>query len=186
MRHDHHVRGGFRRQPGLRVGHGDEHLDDHMHGLAAEVGERWGLDRRVAAADPASGTGTGQLSLVQDRKLLRRTGDQHPGLHSAAVIPVAQTANLGPPLCSAYLSSNSTAKTATSTVNMVLHGQQATCSGWLELSADNGTTWRQVTPTYSVLPNNEWAFAPAVADGTGLLARACVQSATQSACTTAW
>jgi hypothetical protein len=90
--------------------------------------------------------------------------------------------------CSVYLSSNSMTKSAASQVNMTLHSIQASCTGWLESSADNGTTWEQATPTYSAGLNEEWAFSsPALADGTGELARACVQGTTGAAvCTVAW
>jgi len=69
---------------------------------------------------------------------------------------------------------------------MVLHGVQATCTGWLESSSDNGATWEQVTSAYSVLPNIEWAFSPAVADGTGQLVRACAQGTGAMVCAAAW
>ena len=88
--------------------------------------------------------------------------------------------------CSAFLNSSTLAKAATSQVNMVLHGIQGTCSAWLESSTDNGTTWEQVTSTYSVMPNIEWGFAPAVTDGTGTLVRACEQGTGAKVCTAAW
>lgn len=99
-----------------------------------------------------------------------------------------QTANIsaGPGVCSAYLSSSTRAKAAASQVNMVLHGIEMTCSGWLESSADNGKTWEQATPTYSAFPNIEWAFSSAIADGTGQLVRACVQGTAAKVCTAAW
>jgi hypothetical protein len=60
----------------------------------------------------------------------------------------------------------------------------------VEASADNGATWEQATPTSSLTRSNprvELAFSPAVADGTGELARACVRYGTQAkVCTAAW
>jgi len=99
-----------------------------------------------------------------------------------------ETANIsaGPGVCSAYLSSSTMAKAAASQVNMVLHGIEMTCTGWLESSADSGKTWEQATPTYSAFPNIEWAFSSAVADGTGELARACVQGTAAKVCTAPW
>ena len=80
-------------------------------------------------------------------------------------------------------------KTATSSASMTVMGT-TTCTAWLETSADNGTTWTQATATYSLPftnPSYDWAFSPAVADGTGELARACGQSGTAAdVCTAAW
>jgi hypothetical protein len=92
--------------------------------------------------------------------------------------------------CSVVLNSSGTLdKTATSEASMTLNGTD-NCTGWLETSADNGATWEQATPTSSLTfsnPRMEWAFSPAVADGTGELARACVQVGTQAkVCTAAW
>ena len=93
-------------------------------------------------------------------------------------------------MCSASLNSGGAlAKTAASQASMTLLGT-GNCAGWLETSADNGATWQQATPTSSLTLSNprvEWAFTPAVADGTGELARACVQLGTQAkTCTAAW
>jgi hypothetical protein len=86
-------------------------------------------------------------------------------------------------------SSDSLDKTATSQALMGVEGT-ATCTAWLETSADNGQTWQQATPTYSLpfsKPNIDWAFSGPVADGTGELARACALSSTgNEACTPAW
>jgi hypothetical protein len=92
--------------------------------------------------------------------------------------------------CYAVLSSSGTLdKTAASQASMTVMGS-TTCTAWLETSADNGITWGQATPTYSLplsSPGTDWAFSPAVADGTGELARACVQSGTAAkVCTPAW
>jgi hypothetical protein len=56
--------------------------------------------------------------------------------------------------------------------------------------ANKGKTWEQATPTYSVdyfsEGSLEYAFAPAVADGTGHLVRACVRVNAGKKCTAAW
>jgi hypothetical protein len=92
--------------------------------------------------------------------------------------------------CRVFLSSSgSLDKTAASQASMTVTGT-TTCTAWLETSANNGTTWAQATPTYSLPftnPDIDWAFSPAVADGTGELARACTQFGTETAvCTAAW
>jgi len=104
--------------------------------------------------------------------------------------PQTVSANSGILMCSASLNSGGAlAKTAASAASMTLLGNDS-CAGWLETSADNGATWAQATPTSSLTfsnPRIEWAFTPAVADGTGELARACVQLGTQAkVCTAAW
>jgi hypothetical protein len=103
-----------------------------------------------------------------------------------------QPANIGSGgnQCSAYLSSSTTSKASTSQVNLTFFEQGAVlaCTGWLESSTDNGNTWEQATPTYSST-NTSWqqyAFSSAIADGTGELARACVQDSAATACTPAW
>ncbi|HEX8005289.1 MAG TPA: hypothetical protein VF482_02560 [Trebonia sp.] len=62
------------------------------------------------------------------------------------------------------------------------------CTGWLESSTNNGKTWEQATPAYSVNAfwRLEYAFSPAVADGTGHLVRACVQLNATKKCSAAW
>lgn len=92
--------------------------------------------------------------------------------------------------CFAFLSSsNSLHKTAASQASMAIEGS-GPCTGWLETSADNGRTWQQATPTYSMplsTPRTDWAFSRTVPDGTGKLARACAHSSAGSkACTAAW
>jgi len=91
--------------------------------------------------------------------------------------------------CSVFLSSSALGKTAASQASMTVMGN-TTCTAWLETSSDNGTTWEQATPTYSLPftnPDTDWAFSPAVADGTGELARACAQFGTAAeVCTSAW
>jgi hypothetical protein len=104
--------------------------------------------------------------------------------------PQEVSENSGDDMCSASLNSSATlAKTPTSQASMTLSGT-GSCTGWLEMSADSGATWQQATPTSSLTfsnPRVEWAFSPAVADGTGELARACVQNRTQAkVCTAAW
>jgi hypothetical protein len=90
----------------------------------------------------------------------------------------------------AYLSSSTTSKASTSQVNLTFCEQGAvlTCTGWLESSTDNGNTWEQVTPTYSSTKTSwqQYAFSSSIADGTGELARACVQDSAATACTPAW
>jgi hypothetical protein len=104
--------------------------------------------------------------------------------------PQEVSANSGTLMCSASLNSSAAlAKTAASEASMTLLGNDS-CTGWLETSADNGATWAQATPTSSLTlsnPRTEWAFSPAVADGVGELARACVHMGTQArVCTAAW
>ncbi len=104
--------------------------------------------------------------------------------------PQEVSQNSGDDMCSASLNSSATlAKTATSQASMTLSGT-GSCTGWLEMSSDSGSTWQQGTPTSSLTLSNprvEWAFSPAFADGTGELARACVQNGTQAkVCTAAW
>jgi hypothetical protein len=103
-----------------------------------------------------------------------------------------QTANIsgGGGTCGVFLSSSGTpGKTAVSQASMTIRGT-TTCTAWLETSADNGTTWEQATPTYSLPftnPSTDWAFSPAAPDGTGELARACGQFGTAAkVCTPAW
>jgi hypothetical protein len=101
----------------------------------------------------------------------------------------AANASSGSGLCFAYLNSSTKSKASTSRVNMILGGiSPLTCTGWLESSTDNGKTWEQATPTYSLLANieSEFAFSSAVADGTGQLIRACVQATVAKVCTAAW
>ena len=93
-------------------------------------------------------------------------------------------------MCSASLNSSGTlSKTAASQASVTLSGT-GNCAGWLETSANGGASWTQATPSSSLTlsnPRTEWAFSPAVADGTGELARGCVQIGTQAAvCTAAW
>ncbi|MGH3169339.1 MAG: hypothetical protein ACRDN0_26090 [Trebonia sp.] len=102
----------------------------------------------------------------------------------------AANVNIGVNACSAVLnSSGSMTKTATSQAGMTLSGPGG-CTGWVETSANDGATWAQATPAYSLTLSNprvEWAFSSAVADGTGELARACVQLGTKAkVCTAAW
>jgi hypothetical protein len=103
---------------------------------------------------------------------------------------VSANSGSGDDMCSASLNSSGTpGKTATSQASMTLSGT-GSCTGWVETSADNGATWEQGTLTSSLTLSNprvEWAFSAAVADGTGELARACVQNGTQAkVCTAAW
>jgi hypothetical protein len=104
--------------------------------------------------------------------------------------PQEVSANSGALMCSASLNSSGTlGKTAAAAASMTLIGT-GNCTGWLETSADNGATWEQATPTSSLTLSNprvEFAFSPAVADGAGELARACVHMGTQAkVCTAAW
>jgi hypothetical protein len=93
--------------------------------------------------------------------------------------------------CFAFLSSSTKSKASTSRVNLTLQGRAVapTCTtGWLESSTNNGKTWAQATPTYSlnILSGLEYAFSPAVADGTGHLVRACVKGNAAKKCSAAW
>jgi hypothetical protein len=89
--------------------------------------------------------------------------------------------------CFAWLNSSTKSKASTTYVSMTLGGVAVapTCTtGWLESSTDNGKTWQQATPTYSlnILSGIEYAFSPAVADGTGYLVRACVKGNAAKKC----
>ena len=93
--------------------------------------------------------------------------------------------------CTAWLSSSTKSKASTTGVSMTLLGDavEPTCTtGWLESSTDNGQTWQQATPTYSlnIVSGLEYAFSPAVADGTGHLVRACVKGNAAKKCSAAW
>jgi len=92
--------------------------------------------------------------------------------------------------CNAWLNSSTKSKASTTDVSMTLQGLAVTpaCTGWLESSTDNGKTWEQATPTYSlnILSGLEYAFPPAVADGTGHLVRACVKGNAAKKCSAAW
>jgi hypothetical protein len=96
----------------------------------------------------------------------------------------------GPSLCFAEVNSSTVSKAATSQTALILHAQNGgiACTGWLESSADNGSTWVQVTPTYSLSYDGgqTYAFSPAVADGTGQLVRACAQSPGAKVCSQGW
>jgi hypothetical protein len=93
--------------------------------------------------------------------------------------------------CAAWLNSSTKSKAGTTQVSMTLLGSAVTptcTTGWLESSTNNGKTWEQATPTYSlsILSGLEYAFSPAVADGTGNLVRACVQGNAAKKCSAAW
>jgi hypothetical protein len=92
--------------------------------------------------------------------------------------------------CYAWLNSSTKSKASTSYVSMTLQGDAVTprCTGWLESSTNNGNTWEQATPTYSLnrVSGLEYAFPPAIADGTGDLARACVKVNRAKKCSAAW
>jgi hypothetical protein len=93
--------------------------------------------------------------------------------------------------CNAWLNSSTKSKASTTHVNMILQGLAVvpTCTtGWLESSTNNGKNWAQATPTYSLntLSGLEYAFSPAVADGTGHLVRACVKGNAAKKCSAAW
>jgi hypothetical protein len=93
--------------------------------------------------------------------------------------------------CAAWLNSSTKHKASTTYVSMTLQGLAVapTCTrGWLESSTNNGLTWEHATPTYSlnILSGLEYAFSPAVADGTGHLVRACVKGRAAKKCSAAW
>lgn len=65
------------------------------------------------------------------------------------------------------------------------------CEGWLETSADQGATWQASTPAafQAAAKSVTYDFTGPIADGTGLLVRACTEAPTVSAtpyCTGAW
>jgi hypothetical protein len=95
----------------------------------------------------------------------------------------------GPP-CLAFPSSDTKSKTGTSRVNLTLEEIDSpfTCTGWLESSTNNGKTWAPATATYSVVGSVglEYAFSPAVADGTGRLVRACIKVNAGTRCSAGW
>jgi hypothetical protein len=92
--------------------------------------------------------------------------------------------------CAAWLNSSTKSKASTFQVSLVLLGDAVapTCTTGCESSTDNGKTWAQATPTYSLklLSGIEYAFSPAVADGTGHLVRACVMGNAAKKCSAAW
>jgi hypothetical protein len=100
------------------------------------------------------------------------------------------SAGSGGVICGAVLNSSTKSKASTTYVSMILQGEAVTpaCSGWLELSTNNGQAWEHATPTYSLnrLSGIEYAFPPAVADGTGYLVRACVRVYRAKRCSAAW
>jgi len=65
------------------------------------------------------------------------------------------------------------------------------CEGWLETSADQGATWQASPPVTFQAPAGSvtYAFIGTTPDGTGLLARACVEAPTVSktpSCSWTW
>jgi hypothetical protein len=96
----------------------------------------------------------------------------------------------GSNLCFAEVNSSTVSKAASSQTALTLHAQYGgiACTGWLESSSDSGSTWTQVTPTYSLSYDGgqTYAFSPAVADGTGQLVRACAQSTGAKVCSKGW
>ena len=113
--------------------------------------------------------------------------DGTPVLYAQKHQPAGTSSGQGQ--CSAYVNTSTVSKAATSQATMLLQEQSSVaCTGWLESSTDNGSTWAQATPTYSLPLSNtvDYAFSPAVADGTGQLVRACVQGTGAKVCTAAW
>jgi hypothetical protein len=124
--------------------------------------------------------------------LAQSTAKSAPGTIAVSYAQRQLTANIGTGSnqCSVYPSSSTASKSSTTKVNLTLWEQGAVlaCTAWLESSSNGGQTWKQATATYSST-NTSWqqyAFSPAIADGTGELARACVQDSTAMECTQAW
>jgi hypothetical protein len=139
-----------------------------------------------ACVEPAPSTAAACSSPVTLAASTAAAPDDATSLYYAhngqAVSPATGTGN-----CSAYLSSNSMTKSATSAVNLTLNSIQTSCTGWLESSTNKGKTWKHATATYSAGVNEQWAFSsPAIADGTGRLARACAKGTGATVCTAAW
>jgi hypothetical protein len=100
-------------------------------------------------------------------------------------------------MCGAALNSTTTAKGSGTLVDgefmagSSFSTTSSQCEGWLETSADQGATWQASQPVTFQAPAKSvtYDFADTTADGTGLLARACVEAPTVSAtpwCTEAW
>jgi hypothetical protein len=94
--------------------------------------------------------------------------------------------------CAAEVSSSTVAKTASSLASGAFVSLGAQCTGWLQLSADGGTTWGTITPIYVI---DATATSPAVTaftgtftDHTGTLVRTCVRvgDAKVAHCTAGW
>jgi hypothetical protein len=91
--------------------------------------------------------------------------------------------------CSTFLNSSTKRKATTSHARLILGGNGLfKCTGWLESSTNNGKTWVHATSTYSLNDSAsvEFAFSPAVVDGTGHLVRACVRLNARKKCTAGW
>jgi hypothetical protein len=164
-----------------------------VHGLAGGLGQRRGLDVRACVLTPDIPTSPAE-PLCSKTSVTLASSTAAPPDDGTSVFynhnPQEVSAGSGDDMCSASLNSGgSLSKTTTSQASLTLSGT-CSCTGWLETSADSGATWEQATPTSSLTlssPRIEWAFSPAVADGTGELARACVQNGTQAkVCTAGW
>jgi hypothetical protein len=92
--------------------------------------------------------------------------------------------------CTAYLSSTSVVKKASTSADGFFTAFGATCTGWEEVSANHGKTWTTVSRYFifsSKAPATVWAFTAIHPDGTGRIARACVAlGAGKPYCTAAW
>jgi hypothetical protein len=116
--------------------------------------------------------------------------DATPAYYAERQAGLGVTLSSGSSPCFGDVNSSTAAKGATTQAALSLQGGPTgtACSGWLESSADNGTTWTQTTSTYSVagVGGTVYAFSPAVADGTGQLVRACVQTTGAKSCGKPW
>lgn len=94
-------------------------------------------------------------------------------------------------VCAVALASTTRVKVRTSSVDgFFLAVGNVRCTGWIQVSGDHGKTWHTVSPTQpfkSGATTEQLAFSARYADGTGHLARACVQPAgAKRACTAGW
>lgn len=88
--------------------------------------------------------------------------------------------------CVAYVSTSTRVKKAGTLASGLFAAYGATCTGYEQTSADGGKTWTTVSRVFvfsSKAPATVWAFTAVHADGTGRLARVCVELGGGKACT---
>lgn len=94
--------------------------------------------------------------------------------------------------CGAQLNSTTFNKQRGSAADVVFQAKAGPCTGWLEVSANKGKTWRSLSPRVAFAPNTAnplvLAYLRPQPDGTGLVARACFVSPPDARvwCSVAW